>query len=241
MAVAFDAQGSSVATANSPSSPFTSTNMTVGASATCLIVLVNVGTTSTSGTLIAVTGVTWNGVSMTLIGSKAESDGTAVTSAYGLCSPASGNQTISVSFSGGTPADCGIYVDAVSFTGSSTTFSVCFPSANVVTDATNATNASTYPDSPLVVTTANGDAAVAVSNSSQNSYSAATPTLINSSFAVVSNYISAYGLASGTSVSLQFTSGVGNNGAPCCAVAFRVAQPPAGPPLSLMPKLLINM
>src|ERR1700679_815350 len=68
-AVGFDAKPTSDTLLDPPgSTTLTVTNMTVGASATALVVFVNIG--NQSGGLPSVSGATWNGTAAPLIGSK---------------------------------------------------------------------------------------------------------------------------------------------------------------------------
>ena len=177
MAVAFDVKATADTTFNPPAATNTVTNMTPGASATALVVFCAIATPAANTTLSTVTGVTWNGVSMSLIASKLQVNGVAACYAFGLASPATGNHNIVVSVSGGTIADNAMYVDAVSFTGTALTTALAFPSANVLTDASTPTGTA-YPTTAFSVTTANGDAVAAVMNCFLNQFDTTTGTLI---------------------------------------------------------------
>lgn len=103
MAVTFDA-GSSSGTTNAGTSPLTWTH-TCGASATALYIGVAVGQSGTSDSTVA-SGVsaTYNGVSMTAVTAGQSSGNTGLTGTSGfikvfkLASPATGANTVSVSF-----------------------------------------------------------------------------------------------------------------------------------------------
>jgi hypothetical protein len=220
MAVAFVDHQISTFTA---AATITDVGTSIGATATAVIAFVAVGTNNISTTLSTCSGVTWGGVTMPLIGSKTQSDGLANVYAFGLASPATGARTTVISLTGGTFADCGVYLGIASFKGTSLTTSVCFPSANVLTDATTPTG-TVYPVAAISVTTASGDAACAGMNCNNNQFSTMnTGTLLDTSGAVQGNFTDGYKLSVGATTTLQF--GTGTSGSPACAVAFRIQQP----------------
>lgn len=143
-----------------------STGMTVGASATCLLVLVAFDPPVTSPS------ATWNSTSMTLAASS--SNGANVEAAvFVLVSPASGNKTIALSW---TTSSQGYYT-AISFTGTDT--STCIKSTDsvhttsssanasvaITSDANGATVAQEIDDDGIATTNTNG---TAIESSSTN-------------------------------------------------------------------------
>ena len=221
MAVAFDAKATADTTGTG-TSPQTISNMTVGASATLLIASFCAANTTAPGIPSA---MTWNGVAMTLIGNKTQSDGLANTYVYGLVNPATGNHSLVVTYTNGTGGNIGIYIDAWSFSGTDTSsLANAVPAANVLTDASTPTGTA-YPTTAFSVTTVSGDAACAVMECDAVQFSTTTGTLIRTDGATNGNYTSAFRLAVGASTSLQFTGGA--SGSPACAVAFRIQQPQA--------------
>lgn len=121
MAVVLDALGSADFY-SAGNTNFTFTNLTIGTGASnyALVAMFSLN----PGTGVA--SVTWNGVSLTLIGSQANLAGVPswTTFLYGLVAPASGPQTLAITLSG---AATEAYIDALSFsgvdqTGGSTTF-----------------------------------------------------------------------------------------------------------------------
>lgn len=149
MAVALDVAGTVITGTVSPVA--SSASITVGAGASCLIVVVQGDDNTTT-----VTAPTWNGVSTTLIGTIATTDNGCFTKFYGLISPASGAQSLSVSFSGGAP---GIHMCAVSFSGSNTaSVAACF--TNFVSQANNTASTS----STVTVTSAVGNYTIGAAN-----------------------------------------------------------------------------
>lgn len=242
MAVAFDAKATSVVstTGGSPAT-ITNNNLTVGVGATLLIAEVNLGDFNPPGLTATCTGLTWNGVAMTLIATKNDpgtSGGTVQCNAYGLVNPASGNHSLVASFGGTPTGNTGYYVDCFSFKGSdATSVANAVPAANVILDA-SATMLGIYPTSPFSVTTASGDAAVA----SMNTWNAASPganvgTLINSANPENGCYGSIYALALTVATSLQF------NGAnsPSCGIAFRIVQAGSTPAAATVASSVLSM
>lgn len=223
----FDAKATSVTSAfGGFTSPQTNANLTIGANGTAVIAVII--TISAAGfTLPTISGApTWNGVAMTLIASKNNSTNLANVSVYGLASPATGNHTLSVSFSGAT-AQANTTIDCFSVSGSALATADCFPSANVLTDASTPAGTS-YPATAFAVTTNSGDmAAAAMSAAGATNFPTTTGTLIRND-TTAANISEAYALAVGASTSLQFTGGA--SGGADCGVAFRIAQgPPKGP------------
>lgn len=221
MAVAFDSKGTVAVAFGGYSSPQTNSSLTTGGSATCVVAFVVLnGLTGTN----AVTGATWNGVSMSLIGSSSAAPHgsfTEIVYMFGLASPATGNQTFSVSVSGST-ASSNIVSDIFSFTGSDLNTTNCFPPANVLTDSSTVSG-TVYPASAFSVTTASGDAACAGMTSDISNFATTTATLINNdNSALVTT--TAYGLASSSSTSIQFTGGTAGTNI-CAGVAFRIQKP----------------
>lgn len=222
MAVAFDAAASAITFETSNTSPFTNANLTVGASATLLL---GIFTATNQGTAAAAvpSAMTWNGATMTLIGSKVASDTFSDVYVYGIVNPATGNKTLSCTFTGGA-GTVTTFLDAVSFTGTLTT-SVAAACTNVISDASNSTAGDLYPTSALAVTTAAGDAAFAAMASEFNLIESANAgTFIHySGGAGIGLLADIYALASGTTTNLQGNVPVGGPN-PCCSVAFRIVQ-----------------
>jgi hypothetical protein len=108
MAIAYDAASTGTATTTSP----LTWSHTCTGSDRILFVGVNVYVFSSP----ECTGVTYNGVAMTLVGSRRETTfGINEVSLWYLINPASGSNTVSVSFTGGTGVTC--IAGAVSYTG----------------------------------------------------------------------------------------------------------------------------
>lgn len=226
MAVAFDAKATAATALSAVAATNTIANMTIGANATALVVFVARATNGASTTLSSVSGVTWNGVAMTLIATKLQSNSVAGCDVFGLASPATGNHSLVVSFTGGTLSSTSAYVDAASFTGTATTTATAFPSANVLTDASTPST-SVYPTTAFSVTSASGDAACSVMQCQANNFSTApTDTLIRNATTIDGNYSSAYKLATTTATSMQFASGAAAS--PAAGIAFRVVQSSGG-------------
>lgn len=155
MAVAANAVGTFFRSATTPAASSASINVPAGSTSLWVTVQVDDATTT-------ITAPTWNGVSMTLIGSVNTSDNLAVTKLYGMVNPASGSQSLSVAFSGGAPT--GVHVCAVSFSGSITSsVAACF--TGFVSQANNTAGSS----NTVTVTSAVGDLAIAAGNGNNSS------------------------------------------------------------------------
>lgn len=227
MAVAFSANSTAVAEFNPATATSSTTNMTVKAGDTALVVTISLGLTAgtIASTGISVTAMTWNSVAMTLLGTATASDGTCLVSLYGLASPATGNHTISATIAG-TLTNCSGYIDGASFTGTDTTTSTCFPSGNVIDDVSAASAGGLYPSSPFSVTTVSGDMAVATMNDVVTGFGATTSgdgTIIHADSNLQGNCTWAYKAAAGASTAIQFAGSA--NGDACCGVAIRIIQP----------------
>jgi len=113
---------------------FSTTGMTVGVGATCLVVTIVFG--NGSGVLPASIAATWDGVAMTLQANVTSSDAPANNRAAAailvLVNPASGNKTLAGSWTGTLDA----YVSCVSFTGTDTTTGVNATNNTTATQAT---------------------------------------------------------------------------------------------------------
>jgi hypothetical protein len=108
--VAPDAKSSSVSRSSGATSPYTSSNLTISSTGSNYALVAWVCSTK----VLTGAALTWNGVSMTLIGSQSDAAGFYLY-LFGLVNPASGAQTLSLSWtSGGSPQ---IYLAAASFTG----------------------------------------------------------------------------------------------------------------------------
>lgn len=235
MAVGFSAKASVDQEFSPMTATSSTTNMTVGASDTALIVNIAIGLTSgtISGTGISVTAMTWNGVAMTQLGTATASDGTCIVYLFGLASPATGNHTLSATVAGTLTNSSG-YLDAVSFTGTATTTAAAFPIGNVINDVSAASAGGLYPSSPFSVTTINGDMIVATMNDVVTGFGALSGggTIIRADSNLQGQDSWAYKAAVGASTTLQFSSSA--NGDKCCGVAIRIAQP--GVTVTLMPR-----
>jgi hypothetical protein len=227
MAVAFDAKATSDVVDASNTSPATLSNMTVGAAATLLIAAACCG----DGTTAAVpTGMTWNGVAMTLVSHIAAASGTP-TNVYifALVNPATGNKTLSCSYTADAGTGPTIYLDCWSFSGTDTSsVANAVPAASVQTTQ-QSPSGSVFPNAAWSITTVSGDAVCAVMNCALASFSTvvAGSTLIrNDSSSTTGNYSSGFRLATTTTTTIQFSSGVGAD--PAEGIAFRIQQPQAG-------------
>lgn len=158
MAVAVDVVGTNFDNTSGVTTLSSSTSITVGASATALVVLVGASNTGVSHA----TGMTatWNSVSMTLLASinydtnGAQNNGTVWV--FGLRNPASGAKTLSISWTNAQDATA----CAISFTGSDTSSDAnAFPTANRVT------NSGTTGNLSLTVNSATGNFTVAIGGS----------------------------------------------------------------------------
>lgn len=216
MAVAFDAQATNVVVGAVTSTSGSSSNLTIGGTANALTALLTFG----AGT-VPVTGltVTWNSIAMTVIGNTAASDNTTQAFLFGQLGPTTGNHALAVSWTSGAAS---FTIDAVSWTGvDQGSFATSFPSANVVNLQQTPTVNTADPNSPLVITTLSGDAAVACCSAALSAYGTATTgTLINQDQTNV-NYWGGYNLAVGATTSIQFGSNTGGQD-PCAHVACRI-------------------
>lgn len=175
----------------------TCNNMTVGSGLTNSVLVVTASWNS-NGTPTSFTA-TWNGVSMTLVGSTysgATSSGSAI---WCLAAPASGNHPIVVTLSGATSMGDN-FVGATSYQKVNQTT----PCANY----TSAVNSSTATAS-LTVTTANGDAAVAAWDKDTGSFTTFSGTLIfaDQTHGTTIDAASNYDFASGSSTVLTASVG----------------------------------
>ncbi len=229
MAVAFDAKATANAfdsPALTASSPLNNTNLTIGVGATALVATVNAS--AASGVLPTVTGVTWNGVALSLIGTKTQSDSLGSISIYGLASPASGNHTLAVSFTGANSATT-LAVHCASFTGTATTTVLAFPTADVKTDASTPAG-SVYPTTAFSVTTVNGDMVVGSMTNNSVDFTALSAGTILLHDATMPDGLMMWGYhaAAGATTTFQFSSG---GSAICCGVAIHIAQPASSTPV----------
>ena len=160
MAVAIDVVGSSV-NFDSAVSVTTSSLITVGASATLLLVGLTFNNfNNNSGSPSSPTGisVTWNGVTMTLIPNTSGAAGTWSSSStgtqtylYGLVNPASGAQSLNATWTNSVHG----YIVAMSFTGSNiANVAAACPNGTTNTGASSATGSTTFS---VTVTTNVGD------------------------------------------------------------------------------------
>jgi len=121
MAVAFDAVGPAAALGQTASTPTTVTwAHIVTGSNTALVVFVGVGQDSGSDATKTISGVTYNGVAMTQIGTPKHTNNSTsgYLACYGLINPTTGTNNVVVTFaSAPSTAQCG----SVSFTGANQT------------------------------------------------------------------------------------------------------------------------
>lgn len=221
MTVAFDAKATSDTAGHLPASPITNATLTIGGAATALVAYASIGTTS--GTQPTISAMTWNGVAMTLLGSKVASDALNSLYVFGLANPATGNHTLSATISGST-ANSDIYLDCASFTGTETSSTAaCFPSGNVLTDASTQSG-TVYPTTAFSVTTVSGDMALAaMANQAVGFTGVAAGTLLRAHAPNIGQCTWGYNPAVGATTSEQFTGG--SSGSPSAGVAIRIAQP----------------
>lgn len=206
-----------------PTSPNSGTQ-TIGAASTILLVPLAWGVTSAG--LPSGVSVTWNGVSMSQLGSTlTTSDNLSSLYLFGLDNPATGAHTLSISFTAGGGANFSLYFGLVTFSGNDlSSLANAVPSANILTDTSTPAGA-VYPTSAFSVVTANGDAAVAFMNATGAQFSTMNiGTLLNTDGTLTNNFTDGYSLAVGASTSLQFGSGAST---PCVGIAVRVQQPVA--------------
>lgn len=227
MAVAFDAKATADTHLTPPltaNSPLVNNGLTIGAGATALVATVTnaVG----AGALATITGVTWNGVTMTLLSTKTQSDNLGQVSLYVLASPATGNHTLAVSFTGAN-TNASLAVDCASFSGTDTTTANAFPTANVVTDAST-TGGAVYPATAFSVTTVNGDMVVGSFTNNTTDFSTLTAgTFLRDDIGLNDGLVSwGFNAAAGTTTTFQWSGG--SAGVICCGIAIRIAQPGGG-------------
>lgn len=156
MAVAVDVVGTEIAVA--PTSPVSnSTSITVGASATALLVAVNFDDAT-----VTVSSLKWNGVALTKIGEVVTSDNFCITQLWGLVNPAAGAKALVCTFSGGAPG--AIDMQATSFTGTQTSsVAACF------TNFTSQANNTAGSTNSVTITSATGNHTYACGNSNNAS------------------------------------------------------------------------
>jgi hypothetical protein len=170
MAVAFDALSTDILFTGVNSA--SGTLITVGGSATLLIVGIQFNNRSGSATGTAPSGisVTWNGVAMTQISNTLATQGTfssgnaVITVLFGLVNPATGaGHTLSATWTNNATG----YMSAISFSGTLTT-SVAVACPNGQNKIGAITNGGTWP---FTVTTVSGDFAVGFSGDDAGQYS----------------------------------------------------------------------
>ena len=207
-AVAVDATYSGRdATFNSGTS-ISAPGMTVGASATCLVVGIAWGA-SVSGV-----SVTWNGTAMTAAAVEAQTGATS--GWYYLNNPASGNKTIGASWTGSADG----YVTAVSWTGTSTT--ACVNTADDVTVTTTT----------VTINSATNDATAALCNWGSSNCTPSDFTTIFSGNQKTNFAAASYALG-GTSNSHTF-GGSSSSGAGIHIVASSGGGPTCGQSIAMM-------
>ncbi len=231
MGALFDAKALTVTAAGGGGSGFTSpqtnTTLTVGPNGTLLIAAVALG--DTAALSAACTGVQWGNVPMTeLPGSPLnETDNLVQVAVFGLLNPASGNQTLTATFTGttGGTGNQRVYIDCFSFTGTDTTsIANCIPSSDTITAATIGSNG-LYTINPQAVTTVIGDMALAVMNTASVSIPAANVGILINEDNALSGiaYGSIYNPAIGPTTSLQF-SGMAAGFPNATAIFYHVLQ-----------------
>lgn len=187
-----------------------STPITVGASASILVVAVNFKVAISQTTSRA---VTWNGTSMTEVAYILNTAAGTECALYTLVSPASGAKTLSVTWTNSADA----YIGAVSFTGSST---------SATNGITAADTQQVNTGSSLTMTTASGDATVVsfVTNGSE-------PTTGKTKFWGESNLnpggAGSYALSTTSSDAHTFT-GAGGTSPALCGIHIPVASASGG-------------
>ena len=219
MAVAFDARitaGNSAdgfsQQANNVTS-ISSTGLTIGGSATGLLVGLGMGDSSHSGITSSAWAITWNGVTVPIGPTKTFTDTgpnilTVVLAALG--NPATGNHTLAASWTGAN--DC--YMGAASFTGTDT--------ATVIATADNITGSGgSDPYSITVTSTTDGATVALASYGGGNSTSNQTLIFTNSPFSPGAAMDYALG---GTSVTHTFS---GGGGFGCASAGVHILAPVA--------------
>jgi hypothetical protein len=205
MAVAFDAKSASITAATSAFSNGTPTFtglLTVGVGATFLIIGISVEAATGS-----TTGVSWNSVAMTQIGTTISLTGTnsnAIISLWGLVNPASGSNTLGVTCSG-LPGSSSGYYFGISFTGTSTAS---------VAAATKGFNTNTATSTSLSVTSgvslSASEMAVAFGIATGNGYNNSTTetmggTQIGENQSLADNACAAYFTGTGSTTTASAT------------------------------------
>lgn len=230
MTALFDAKVTTVTSQTVYSSPITNAALTVGASGTLVIGVFSATDAATPAVPIA---MTWNGIAMSLVTNSTTSDGLTNVYVYAIISPATGNHSLSCTYTNGSGGAHAVDLDGFSYTGTDTSsVANCIPPANIITDASTPGGA-VYPASAFTVTTANGDAIACAANArSCTPGTAQIGTTINTEAVNTNNYASLYNLASGSSVQGQFNV-AGNT--PCCGVAIRIKQSAATTTVQLRP------
>ena len=204
--VALDAIGTSAANNSATSENYT--GITVGTGAQRALVCAITFS-------LAVTGLTltWGSQAMTLIISRADSNGMTA-QLWGLVAPASGNQTLAISWTG----SANFQMDCASFTGVN--------QAGGLTTFFNANSAAGNSASPTV--TCSGIAAHdAAMDSIEVQQALASPTQTNiytGAGGAVNNGGSSYALGSGGTVTFGWTSGGGVTAAPWASVCVGIAH-----------------
>lgn len=182
-AITHNASGTLFAQTTNAASPFNSTSLTIAAGSDIYLIC---GVGSRNGTLPGV-AMTWNGVSMTLLNSQTEPTWNNTAYIFGLANPATGNQTASLSWTGGSSQRVSYRCTAYNNVGS------------VSGTLTNGTGNSA--NSQGNITTASGDATYSV-NTNSGSVTAVSHTQLWAD----SNLSSAqYNLSATTSDTHQYT------------------------------------
>lgn len=220
MAVAFDAQGTAF-TGASLGTGFTNTSLTIGGSGNVLIAFLQFSGTA-PGSLVVNWDSTGTAQTMTLIGSKLESDNLAITYLFGLLAPHTGNKTFAVTNTSSSQSYTG---NIVSFTGADqTSFATTFK--NLVTDASSGV-AGNYPTGGIAIATFSGDMTVfsAASFNQQFSASGGLGTSIlalNTNVSGGGRYLAA--TTSSTTIACDVTAATAN----CCGVGCAIASSTIG-------------
>ncbi len=185
MAVAFDAKVTADTTTNSGTS-LNNTNLTVGSGANRALI----ATAQISNISATSLACTWNGVSMTLAGTPI-TGAVAVAAIFYLANPASGNNTLTFSYSG---VAGNIYLGAASFTG-----------ADQVTTVSNYTTASS--NGGTVTSSSTGAAVDSIAN--QGAGAPTQTQIYNDRSGSIVNGGSSYNIGSASAV-FSWTAGTNN-------------------------------
>lgn len=132
------------------------TGITVGGSATLLVVPIGLQNTASFSTVPTARNVTWNGVSMTESAFVSSFDASAVhvhAGVYTLVSPTTGAQELEASWQS---AGCDIYMGAVSFTGTDTTTGIQTGDSTTATQTTQITVTSSTNGATVALLIRNG-------------------------------------------------------------------------------------